>query len=44
MLTLRFGAIPEQVEQAVKALPSERISEVTRQILLVKSLDELHLD
>jgi len=44
MLHLRFGTIPEQLQHAVKALPSERISEFIRQILQVKNLDELHLD
>jgi flagellar biosynthesis/type III secretory pathway protein FliH len=43
VMTCRFGPVPEQVKKAVKALPSERIAEFTRQIMLVQSLDELHL-
>ena len=42
-LDYRFGPLPAQVASAIRALPPKRLQEITRQILLVQSLDELHL-
>jgi hypothetical protein len=44
VMDFRFGSVPERVKKAVRALPSERLTEITRQIMQLQTLDELHLD
>ena len=44
VMECRFGSIPTLVKKALKALSPERLSELPRQIMLVQSLEELHLD
>jgi len=44
LLECRFGPLPTQVTDAVKALSPERLKELTRQVITAHSLADLHLE
>ena len=43
-LECRFGPLPAQVTSAVRALPPERLREITRKIFVAESLADLNLE
>jgi len=43
-LECRFGSLPARVVTVIRALPNARLQELTRQIMIAQSLDDLHLE
>ena len=43
-LECRFGPLPARLAKTVRALPPERLQDLTRQVIVAQSLDDLHLD